>query len=53
LLDVLPRGQDFITGELAGDHAAVAGFLAEPADVGVAFGGFFLLADRLGVQRED
>src|ERR1700722_674020 len=53
LLDVLPGGEDFVGGELAGDHAGVAGLLAEPADLGLAFGGFPGLADGVGVQGED
>ncbi len=52
LLDVLPGGEDLVGGEFAGDHAGVAGVLAERADLGLPFPGFLALADRLGVELE-
>jgi hypothetical protein len=49
LLDVLPGGENLVGGEFAGDHAGVAGVLAQRAYMGLPFPGFLALADRLGV----
>jgi hypothetical protein len=50
---VLPGGQDLIRGQLAGDHPAVSGLFAEPADLRLPLGGFLPLLQRVGIQLQD
>ena len=47
LLDVLPRGEDLIGREFAGDHPRVAGVFPEPAHVRVLPGGLLAPLPRI------
>jgi len=53
LLDVLPRGQDLIGRELAGDHPGVPGVFPELAHVGVLLSGLLTPLSGFRVQLQD